>query len=163
MVNPITVVNGSVLTAPAPPTLQQTGAAVSQGATTLAPQTYKLITQYSDLTSVLQGAEALTSLTWSGGTVTGTATSPHGLTGTVWLTIVGASPAAYNGSFPCTVTGASTFTYPLASNPGSETTPGTYTEEDVGEDLSGGHILEDEELVLQYSRAIALRLLKDRT
>jgi len=133
MVNPITVVNGSVLTAPAPPTLQRTGAAVSQGATTLAPQTYKLITQYSDLTSVLQGAEALTSLTWSGGTVTATATSPHGLTGTVWLTIVGASPAAYNGSFPCTVTGASTFTYPLASNPGSETTPGTYTEEDVGE------------------------------
>jgi hypothetical protein len=40
---------------------------------------------------------------------------------------------------------------------------GVYTEEDVGEDLSGGHILEDEELILQYSRAIALRLLKDRT
>ena len=64
-----------------------------------------------------------------------TTAAPHGYTTSdvIPLTISGASPTAYNGTFQCTITGASTFTYPLASNPGSETVPGTYTPEDVSE------------------------------
>jgi hypothetical protein len=51
----------------------------------------------------------------------------------LFLTITAATPAGYNGTFLCYVTGASTFTYTLASNPGTETIPGVYTEEDVAE------------------------------
>jgi len=135
MTNPIVVVNGTVLTAPAPLTLQQTGAIVSQGATNRAPQTYSLLTQLSDLTSILAGALTLSTLSWTGGTVTATTAAPHGfaIDSVIWLTIAGVVPAGYNGAFLCTATGASTFTYPLASALGAESTPGTYTEEDVAE------------------------------
>jgi hypothetical protein len=124
--------------APAPSGLQEMGAFVSQGGTNTAPGARTLLRQLSDLTSVLNGAKALTSITWTGSVATATATSPHGFTiaDTVELTIAGAVAAGYNGTFPCTITGASTFTYPLASNPGSETVPGTYTVEDVAELLA---------------------------
>jgi hypothetical protein len=70
----------------------------------------------------------LSSLTWSDDTVTATTASPHGLTvdDTYTIAIVGAVPTGYNGVFTATVTGASTFTYPLSSNPGTETVAGTY-------------------------------------
>lgn len=135
MGNNIVQVNVSVTNPPAPNTLQRTGAFISQGATTLAVDGKQLLTQFADLTAILTGAKALTSLTWSGSVVTATTTSPHGYTNadTVVLTIAGASPAGYNGTFSCTITGASTFTYPLVSDPGSETVPGTYLPEDVAE------------------------------
>lgn len=128
MANPIVSISVSVQTPPAPSTLQRTGAFVSSGGTTLAKGAKSLITQPSDLTTLLVPAKALASLTWSGNVVTATTTSPHGYTNAdvINLTIAGAVPAGYNGSFPCTITGASTFTYPLGTNPGMETTPGTY-------------------------------------
>lgn len=135
MSNQIVVVNVSQTVAPAPSTLQATGALISQGATTTSAQTETLITQMSDLTAILKGALALTSLVWSGGTVTATTAVPHGFTvsDTLPLTIAGETPSGYNGTFTCTITGASTFTYPLASNPGSQTVAGVYTPEDVAE------------------------------
>lgn len=67
----------------------------------------------------------ISTITWSGGTVTVTTASPHGLpTGTTSGTIYGCTPSAYNGSYTFTRTGASTFTYPLASNPGTATVLG---------------------------------------
>ena len=68
---------------------------------------------------------ALGSLSWSDGIVTATTASAHGLTGLNYLVIAGAVPNGYNGVSLCTVTGTKTFTYP-SSNPGTETTPGTY-------------------------------------
>lgn len=139
MTNPITIVNASVQAAPTPSTLLRSGALISQGATNLGAQQYSLLTKLSDLTSILSGALANTSITWSGSVATVTTTSPHGFatSDTIWLTIAGATPAGYNGSFLCTITGASTFTYVLSANPGSSASPaGTYTEEDVAELLA---------------------------
>jgi len=45
----------------------------------------------------------------------------------------GAAPVAYNGTYYCTITGASTFTYPFDAKSGAGTTPGVYTPEDVAE------------------------------
>lgn len=129
MTNQIVTVNVSQTIAPTPSTLQQTGAFISQGATTLAAGTFSLLTQNSDLTPLLQPATSLQSLTWTSSVVTATTTTPHGFTNgtTIQLVITGCSPTAYNGSFPATITGTTTFTYPLASNPGASTTLGSVT------------------------------------
>lgn len=139
MTNNIVTVNVSQIVAPIPNTRQKTGAFVSQGATNLVAGTYSLLTQASDLTPLLNGALAISSLTWSGGVITATTTAPHGFTisDTIKLTIAGASPAGYNSTQVCTITGASTFTYAHA---GSLSTPATgsptYTVEDVAELLA---------------------------
>ena len=133
MTNPITNVNVNVIQAPTPSTLQRTGALISQGATNTSQGTKSLLTQLSDLPPILTGAAAITSISWTGSVATVTTTEPHDLTGSLPVTIAGATPAGYNGTFYATVTGASTFTYPLAVNPGSETIPGVFTVEDVAE------------------------------
>lgn len=121
--------------APAPSTLQRTGAIPSQGATTTAEGTLSLLTQMADLTAILTGALAITTLSWASSVVTVTTTAPHGFPNgdTIELVIASALPAGYNGTFACTITGASTFTYPLTVNPGTMTAAGVYTPEDVGE------------------------------
>jgi hypothetical protein len=126
---PIVVVNTSVVQAPTPNNLQQRGALVTLGGTSTAAGTLTLCSTLADVVALLAPAKALTSLTWSGGVVTVTTTAPHGWgTGDVIpITIAGVTPAAYNGSFQSTVTGASTFTYALASNPGTMTVAGTAT------------------------------------
>lgn len=129
MSNNIVFLNVSQTEAPLPPTLQQTGAFISQGGTTNAANSLTLLTSAADLPSMLSAPLALTSLAWSGGLVTATSAAPHGLaTSSVYqLTIAGAIPTGYNGNYACTITGTSTFTYALVSNPGSETSPGTWT------------------------------------
>lgn len=118
-----------------PSNLQQTGAIVSQGGTTTAANTLTLITQVSDLTAILAGSEAITTAVWSSNVVTVTTASPHGIpvADVVQGTISGCSPSGYNGTFSITSTGASTFTYPLTTNPGTITTPGVFTLVDVAE------------------------------
>jgi len=113
--------------ASAPNQLQQTGAFVSQGGTTLAAGTTQLLTQLSDLTSILRPATAITSLTWETNVVTVTTTTAHGIPSgdTVQIVIAGCTPTGYNGTFAGTSTGTNTVTYPLLTNPGSETTLGT--------------------------------------
>ena len=125
---PIVTISVSQQLAPIPPTLQRSGAIISVGATVLTPGTASYLTQLSDLTPLIKMPAAISSLTWTDEVVTADTASPHGLaTGAMlYLTIAGASPAGYNGTYPCTVTGTSSFTYPLATNPGSETTPGTW-------------------------------------
>ena len=113
--------------ASAPNQLQQTGAFVSQGGTTLAAGTTQLLTQLSDLTSILRPATAITSLTWATNVVTVTTTTAHGIPSgdTVQIVIAGCTPTGYNGTFAGTSTGTNTVTYPLLTNPGSETIAGT--------------------------------------
>ncbi len=72
------------------------------------------------------GAVAITSITQAAGVATVTTTAPHGY-GTVpktRLVIAGATPAAYNGEFDCTITGLNTFTYAV---PGGTASPATGT------------------------------------
>lgn len=123
----IVQVNVTQTIAPAPSQLQRTGAFISQGATTLASGSYSLLTQYADLAAILAPALTISNLTWSGGTVTVTTVSPHGLTSgeSVGIVISGATPTGYNGTFTATSTGANTLTYSLATNPGSATVMGS--------------------------------------
>ena len=62
----------------------------------------------------LYGPSAVTSITSATTTATVTTTAPHGLSTGAIVTIAGATPAAYNGKYTITVTGASTFTYTFA-------------------------------------------------
>ena len=113
--------------ASAPSQLQQTGAFVSQGGTTLAAGETQLLTQLSDLTSILRPATAITSIAWAGSVVTVTTTTAHGIPSgdTVQIVIAGCTPTGYNGTFAGTSTGTNTVTYPLVSDPGSSTVVGT--------------------------------------
>lgn len=135
----IVQINISQVVAPLPLTLQETGAVISQGATNLLAGTYSLLTAASSLTPLLAGSLSLISLTWSAGTVLATASANiSGLTiGDKFITtIAGAAPAGYNGTYLATVTGAATFTFALAGNPGTETIPGNYTPANQGELLA---------------------------
>lgn len=139
MTNNIVTVNVSQTVAPAPSTLQRTGAFISQGGTNTAANTLSLLTQISDLTALQTGlTKAITTLAWSGSVVTVTTSAPHGWTigQTFPVTIAGAAPTGYNGTYTGTVTGASTFTYPLVANPGAQVTPGTAVQGDVAELLA---------------------------
>ena len=131
----IVQVNVQLQVAPTPETLQQTGALVSQGSTNTSQFTYSLLTQLSDLTPLLVGAKTIASMVLASGTVTATTTTPHGFTigDTLLLQISGVTPAAYNGLVLATVTGASTFTYPLGVSPGAVSVQGVYTPENVAE------------------------------
>lgn len=135
------IVNVSVTqqVAPAPSNLQSRGALVSQGATTLGAGNYALLTQLSDLASILSGSVTISSMVASGVapniTVTVTTASAHGIPSgeTVSAVIAGVTPAGYNGTRNITSTGTNTFTFALTSNPGSVTVQGTMTLEDVSE------------------------------
>jgi hypothetical protein len=128
MSNQIVTLVVSQQVAPTPSQLQKMGAFISQGGTTNAAQTATLLTSPTSLAAMLKAALAISTLAWAGSVVTVTTAAPHGFTNadTIWMTIAGATPAGYNGSFLVTITGVSTFTYALASNPGAETVPGTY-------------------------------------
>lgn len=70
---------------------------------------------------------AVSSITYSGGKAHVTTTAPHGMPSGVTLgnvTISGASPSGYNGSFQPQITGANTFDYTVA-DPGSTPATGT--------------------------------------
>ena len=135
MTNQIVTVIAGIVVAPTPSALQKSGAFISQGATNTSPGTYTLLTAPSSLTTYLAGSLALTSITWIANVASATTAAPHNLEvgDTLLLTISGASPSGYNGTFLCTVTGTSTFTYPLATNPGGPSSSGVYTPEDVAE------------------------------
>ena len=132
---PITIVNVSQQQGPTPLVLQRTGALVSQGATTLTSGTYSLLTAPASITSLLKGAAGLASLTWASSVATATASAAHGITvgDTVPITLSGQTPTGYSGTFLATATTTTAFTYPLATNPGTATVPGSYTLEDVSE------------------------------
>lgn len=70
----------------------------------------------------------IASITNSGLVATLTTSAPHNLLAGRVVTISGATPAAYNGTFAITVTGPTTFTYTMLTNPGGNATiVGSYT------------------------------------
>jgi hypothetical protein len=80
----------------------------------------------------LHGGDPVTSITQSANVATVTTAAPHGL-GSVGnqfyveiAGVTGATAAAYNGKWTVTITGASTFTYPVSGSPASNP-PGTIT------------------------------------
>ena len=73
-------------------------------------------------------AQTISTITHVGAVATLTTASAHGLETGNYVTISGASPSEYNGSFVITKTGASTFTYTMASTPATNATVvGSYT------------------------------------
>lgn len=129
----IVTVNTTVQTAPSVSQLQQSGAIVSTGGTTLAANAYQYCGNMAAVTALLSAPLALTSLAWASGVVTATSAATLELASgqTFTTTISGAVPAGYNGTFTATVTGTDTFTYQLAVNPGLETAPGSYLPNDA--------------------------------
>lgn len=72
--------------------------------------------------------KAISIITAAGSVATLTTATAHGLTNGDMLTITGAIPAAYNGTYPVTVTSATVVTYTAGSAPGGPaTTMGSYT------------------------------------
>jgi hypothetical protein len=72
--------------------------------------------------------QTLTSLTQTSNTATATTPLAHGFSTGDTILIAGANQASYNGSYPITVTGSTTFTYTITGNPTSPAT-GTITAE----------------------------------
>lgn len=71
--------------------------------------------------------QTISSITRVGTTATLTTALPHGLGTNMQVTVSGALPAQYNGLYSITVTSLTTFTYVMASDPGSSASPvGTY-------------------------------------
>lgn len=68
-------------------------------------------------------ASVIASAIWANGIVTVTTATPHGCAfgNVVDLTVADMAPDAYNGAVAANITGASTFTYPLAADPGPVT------------------------------------------
>lgn len=135
MTTQIVTVNVTQTIAPAPSQLQRTGCFVSQGATTLGAGKTALLTQFSDLSSILAGAVSIGAATWSANTVTLTTSAPHGIPSgdTVLGVIVGLSVTALNGTFSVTSTSTNTLTYTVTGSGSVTTTGATFTNEDVQE------------------------------
>ncbi|QGZ66274.1 hypothetical protein [Paraburkholderia acidisoli] len=118
-----------VTTAPEPSQLQQSGAIVSVGGTTLTPGTYQYCGNLPTVNSISATSYSIASLTWASSEVT--ATVAAGVLPTVGstftTTISGAAPSGYNGTYIATVASSTTFTYAVASNPGTETALGSFT------------------------------------
>lgn len=75
-----------------------------------------------------QTAQTISTITHVGTTATVTTAAPHNLITGNRITISGATPADYNGTYVITKTGASTFTYVMATTPASNATVvGAYT------------------------------------
>lgn len=71
--------------------------------------------------------QTISSITRVTTTATLTTAQAHGLTTGMQVTVSGALPAQYNGTFAITVTGPTTFTYVMAGDPGASASPaGTY-------------------------------------
>jgi hypothetical protein len=116
----IVQVNVTQTVGAAPATLQKTGALISQGGTTTSPGTATLITQEADLTAILTAPAPLTQVVVAGAVVTATTTSPHGYTvgSQIVLTMAGITDgglgtSAYNGTYLCTITSTTQYTYNL--------------------------------------------------
>jgi len=67
----------------------------------------------------------ITSITRSGSTATVTTASPHQRATGETILIVGAAQNEYNGTYPITVTGGSTFTYQVSGTPATPATTST--------------------------------------
>ncbi len=128
--NAIVTVKVQTIQAPTPNTYQQTGCLVSFGATNIARNDAAELTQWSDLTDVLNGAQPAATVAWAAGLVTLTTAAPlapaYAPGDTPLMAVAGFTPAGYNYSGPVTVVDTGSFTYPCIADPGTATVVGTY-------------------------------------
>jgi hypothetical protein len=129
--NAIVTVNVSIIEAPTPNTYQRTGALVCFGATTItaAQGNTSYLTQYADLTPLLQPPMQASTSTWAGGTETVVFTAPIPGPPTVGdvipLIFSGYNPVSLNGLHQCTVTAPNTVTFAVTTSPGTISVQGT--------------------------------------
>lgn len=82
---------------------------------------------YTNITRYTDGA-VIASITRVGTTATLTTSTNHGRTTGDSVSVYEAYPSQYNGTYTITVTGATTFTYTMASDPGASASPvGAYS------------------------------------
>jgi len=81
---------------------------------------------YEGYSSGLTG-QTISGISYVTTTATVTTTASHGLSTGALVTVSGASPSAYNGSFSITYVSATQFSYVMGSNPGANATGGSYT------------------------------------
>jgi hypothetical protein len=115
--------------------------------------------QYEGFTTVAP-VTTLLSITNVTTTATATTVANHNLQTGNYVTITGCTPSAYNGSFNITVTGSTTFTYTMLTNPGgSASVVGTYTN-GIWTQIGGGatgtggnqvFVLNDQEVTADYT------------
>jgi hypothetical protein len=77
---------------------------------------------HTNITRYTEGA-VISSITRAGTTATLTTLTNHGRSNGDSISVWGASPSQYNGTYTITVTGATTFTYTMASDPGASASP----------------------------------------
>ena len=81
----------------------------------------------SSILTTSTGVKTISSITHVNAVATLTTSTVHGLTTGVYVSISGTTPAAYSGVFKITVTSSTTFTYNMATTPGTNATVvGTY-------------------------------------
>ena len=81
----------------------------------------------SSILTTSTGVKTISSITHVNAVATLTTSTVHGLTTGVYVSISGTTPAAYSGVFKITVTSSTTFTYSMATTPGTNATVvGTY-------------------------------------
>jgi len=104
----VVTVNTSITTAPLPNQMQQRGALVSQGGTTLSDGMVSRLSSPADLADIAALPVVNATLAWASNVVTVTTAAPHGWTigDVVKITLAGVAPSGYNGTFPGTITGA---------------------------------------------------------
>jgi len=128
--NAIVSVQVSTILAPYPSTLQQTGAILSFGGTTVPPNSTTFLTQFTDLKPILQGSGGITSATFGTDTITFVITGElpsYATTGSLLkISIAGMNPIGYNGTFDASVVSPTSFTVPATADPGAILTPGTW-------------------------------------
>lgn len=92
---------------------------------------------------------SIESISWAFGVVTVVAADPHRYTigQTIPITIYGASPAGYNGTFDALIVDEVTFTFQLATDPGAAT---AFGQQIYDIDIAGGYF-ETSKLVYRES------------
>lgn len=108
---------------------------ISSGTTVQRPTPNTGMFRYNSTTGIFEGfptsnGATVSSMTFVTTTATVVTATAHGLTNSSYVIMTGATPAAYNGTFPVTVPNATAFTYTMLSDPGANASP-------VGSYLSG--------------------------
>lgn len=96
------------------------------------------IATHTEITRFTEGA-VISTITRVGTTATLTTATNHGRTTGDTVSVWGALPAQYNGTYVITVTGVTTFTYVMASDPGASASPvGLYSYNGATSNFVGG-------------------------
>lgn len=131
---------------------------VPVGTTAQRPDGLAGYVRFNTTTGIYEGSlstagAVIDTITRVGPVATLTTLTNHGLVTGDYIFVSGATPSAYNGGYNVTVTGATTFTYTMASTPGSDATVvGSYAYAawvGLGNSGAGGVIYENGQTITQ--------------